>query len=767
MTEPRTPKTLLEEIHARSLWQVVLAYLGVSWAVLEAVALFSDRYGLPGWLFTTALGLLACGLLVVMVAGLFGAASGDSGDRARGRSAAPGTTWGRAGLTFLAACAAWGVIATAALISSRGETEALLTRGDVLGSLQRFADARQWDSAFMLSRAYEQDLAADSAFAAVRERVSRAVDLGSLPNGASVWWRAPWSEEWEELGSTPVRGFRLPLGGFSLRLEAEGHEGLEVSVTTVVSGTEFRLAALGSPHAGMVFVPGGDFQIQSPGLESLAPVTLGSYWIDRDEVTNAEYAEFVDGGAYRDPAYWTEPFILEGREISFQEAMSLLVDQTGLPGPSTWVGGDYAEGAGNHPVTGLAWYEAAAYARFRGKSLPTIYHWNRAATTSRASVITPLSNLAGSGLRDVATTEAVTGYGALDMGGNAREWCWNESDENRFILGGGWSDAQYMFVDAYTQPAWDRSEINGLRLALFGDDEDLTLAARSIPRPTRDFYAEAPISDERFSTYRSVFAYDRTELNTTTELVDSASGDWVREIVSFDAAYAGERMQAVLFTPRNVAPPYQTVVYFPGSNALFLDDTYEVRPGLHEFLPKNGRAFLVPIYRGTYGRGGNALLDTDQPSETVAYREVVVQWVRDLGRSIDYLQTRGDIDMDRLAFFGTSWGARMGVLMLAVEPRFQAAILFVGGLKHQRALPEADPSSYVHRVTAPVLMLNGRYDHFFPLESSQIPLFDLLGTPTQDKSHQVYDGGHSVPTAIVIRESQAWLDRYLGPVRQR
>ena len=189
MTEPRAPRTLLEEIHERSLWQVLIAYLGVSWAVLEAVALFSERYGLPGWLFSTALGLLACGLLVVVVAGLFGASSGDSGDRVRGRSVAPGSTWGRAGLALLAACATWGVIATAALISSRGETQALLTRGEVLGTLERFADERQWDSAFALSRAYEQDLAADSAFAAVRERVSRAVDRRSLPSGAAVWWQ--------------------------------------------------------------------------------------------------------------------------------------------------------------------------------------------------------------------------------------------------------------------------------------------------------------------------------------------------------------------------------------------------------------------------------------------------------------------------------------------------------------------------------------------------------------------------------------------------
>jgi dienelactone hydrolase len=153
------------------------------------------------------------------------------------------------------------------------------------------------------------------------------------------------------------------------------------------------------------------------------------------------------------------------------------------------------------------------------------------------------------------------------------------------------------------------------------------------------------------------------------------------------------------------------------------------------------------------------------PNESNTYREHVVYWSKDLRRSIDYLETRPDIDTQRLAFFGVSWGGRMAPVMLAIEHRFKAAVVTVAGLRHQTAQPEADPFNYLPRVTLPVLMLNGRYDFYFPVETSQRPFFERLGTPLVDKSWMIYDGSHSVPATQLAKESLAWLDRYLGPVR--
>jgi pimeloyl-ACP methyl ester carboxylesterase len=183
-----------------------------------------------------------------------------------------------------------------------------------------------------------------------------------------------------------------------------------------------------------------------------------------------------------------------------------------------------------------------------------------------------------------------------------------------------------------------------------------------------------------------------------------------------------------------------------------------------DFIPKSGRALMAPIYKSTFERRDD--LRSDYPEPTAFWRDHNVAWSKDLGRSIDYLETRKDIDRGSLAYLGLSWGSAVAPIVLAVENRFKTAVLESGGLEFQRALPEADQINFVTRVRIPVLMLNGRYDHFFPVESSQLPLFRLLGTPAKDKKHVIYETGHAPPRKEFIRESLDWLDKYLGPVKR-
>jgi fermentation-respiration switch protein FrsA (DUF1100 family) len=81
-----------------------------------------------------------------------------------------------------------------------------------------------------------------------------------------------------------------------------------------------------------------------------------------------------------------------------------------------------------------------------------------------------------------------------------------------------------------------------------------------------------------------------------------------------------------------------------------------------------------------------------------------------------------------------------------------------------RSRPEIDPLNFLPRVHTPVLMLNGRYDHIFPVETSQLPYFRLLGTPPAAKRRVQSDDGHFMPRAQMITEALGWLDRWLGPV---
>ena len=111
---------------------------------------------------------------------------------------------------------------------------------------------------------------------------------------------------------------------------------------------------------------------------------------------------------------------------------------------------------------------------------------------------------------------------------------------------------------------------------------------------------------------------------------------------------------------------------------------------------------------------------------------------------------------------GLSLGPAVAPFMLASEPRFKSAVLIAGGMAGSMS---STTNRMVSRITVPVLLLAGRYDYIFPVETSQVPFMDLLGTPDKDKRHVVFEAGHlPLPRSEVIRETLEWLDRYQGPV---
>jgi dipeptidyl aminopeptidase/acylaminoacyl peptidase len=317
-----------------------------------------------------------------------------------------------------------------------------------------------------------------------------------------------------------------------------------------------------------------------------------------------------------------------------------------------------------------------------------------------------------------------------------------------------------MFIALDARLPWDRSAQNGFRCARYDGREQSALQMPVIS-PVRDFRKERPAPDGVFRLYQSLYAYDPTDLNSRVESTDEENSYWRREKVSFAAAYGNERVSGYLYIPKHATPPFQTIVYANPGMGLRLPSPQPAEERYFGFLVKSGRAFLMPVLKGHYQRRYAA-----PPAGPNEFRDRLILESRDFRRSIDYLVSRPDVDRDRLGVFGLSRGHLVPVLAVG-EQRLKATVLVSVGLNLDPSqLPEADPYHFVPRFKVPTLMVNGQSDFIFPLETSQRPMFRLLGAPEKDKRLVLLQGGHARPNYDpVVRETLDWFDRYLGPVK--
>ena len=89
------------------------------------------------------------------------------------------------------------------------------------------------------------------------------------------------------------------------------------------------------------------------------------------------------------------------------------------------------------------------------------------------AILAPFCNFNQHGTVAVGSLPGITAYGAYDMAGNVREWCWNKTMSGRVIRGGSWQDNTYEFENVRQAPAMDRSPRNGIRLAFYPDPDSI------------------------------------------------------------------------------------------------------------------------------------------------------------------------------------------------------------------------------------------------------------------------------------------------------
>ena len=631
-------------------------------------------------------------------------------------------------------------------------------RGFVAAAIPEIQSLLDEDREFAAYRLYREAtrLAPDSIELVVYPELLRSgpVRITSTPPGVSVaiadYLYAMENPEatMVELGTTPLE-VEIPGAGFYLIRASVNGQTLTLG-TRAEATIELRLPQEADPE-GMHWVQ----ESAAQGVSALAtppPAAIPAFWLDTYEVTNEEYQQFIDMGGYSNSEFWTEPFLKDGRELSFAEAMQEFVDETGRAGPSTWRAGTYAENTEDSPVRGVSWYEAMAYARFAGKTLPSYFHWMRASGFDFGSVIALASNFGGAGPSPVTDDRAVARFGHFDMGGNVKEWVSSVIDGRHALLGGSWEEPSYVITAADLRDPFARSETFGFRCALYEEQPDPALLEpfTSLSKIRTD----EPIGDEAFEIVRHLYDYERVPVEASEPETDNSSPYWTEETVSFAAPYDQERIIAHILLPKDGKPPYQPILVSPGINVLFRTSLAELGYP-QSFLVRSGRALVIPAYKGALERG---------PSSGPGDAD---KWPIDFSRTIDYLESRSDtFDASQIGFWGFSWGATFAPNVLSLEPRIDAAVLVVASNMAPGLPANVDPRNFLPRVTAPVLMMNAREDYIAPLESAQ-DMFEHLGTPAADKKMLVYSGGHTDLTSrsAPMQETLDWFDKYLGSVQ--
>ena len=253
------------------------------------------------------------------------------------------------------------------------------------------------------------------------------------------------------------------------------------------------------------------------------------------------------------------------------------------------------------------------------------------------------------------------------MAGNVKEWTWNEAGGQRYILGGAWNEPSHQFYDPDAQAPLTRLGTYGLRCAQYGGASDgaLVAARRPIPLPAPMGSRIKLFSDQVFEAYKARFTFDQVSMDARIVDTDLSNPVWRREKVALRTLYGDEDLFIYLFLPAFAAAPFQPVVYFPGASAQNQRSPEELQTRMIDFVVQSGRAVIYPIYAGTHERR-QAVIPRPDTRDGV---DDVARLTGDLRRTLDYLETRDDIQFKTPAYYGFSWGGDAAPLFLAVEPR--------------------------------------------------------------------------------------------------
>lgn len=611
----------------------------------------------------------------------------------------------------------------------------------------------------------------------VPAEVSR-ISIESTPPNTMVHYRqySDQDSEWRPLGLTPLEA-ELPHGTWTLRLTADGRETIELAApnpSRIFNNVDRDFYTIEMPLAqdvpdGMVFVPGGRYRVPIFGF--FTDADLGNYFIDKTEVSNREYKEFVAANGYGRAEFWSE---LESSSLSSADVATMFVDTTGQAGPADWIDGSYPAGREDYPVTGVSWYEAAAYAQFRGMRLPTARHWARAAlgidenNWPLAAALLPAANIDGTAPLPVTASDAVSTWGALNLIGNVREWTATSNNESKVTAGLGFRGPEWAYAFPGLSLPMERNSEQGFRLAKYDAiTDDIVFDSDAMLPVVPD------VSDTEYEEIRAMFDYAAGTITPamTRRLTSTRETDWIREKYLIESDALHEPLPVIIFRPAGNPDPLQPVIYLPPGSSYtgqFPSDEITLDRFDIDFVVESGRALVWPIIAGTHERY--------KPRPRLTRQQLEKRWLRgkrlrraEIGAVIDFLENDPAFAGDKVSVLAASFGATFVTPhILAFEDRIQAAMLVSSTLASvdPRNFGNAvNPNTYWPHVDKPILVLNGRYDIATHLSAGRDELLLAIGTPPQNKRGVQYESSHwPLPQHRVRKDVLDWLDHYVGTV---
>ena len=314
--------------------------------------------------------------------------------------------------------------------------------------------------------------------------------------------------------------------------------------------------------AGMVFVPGGDYRLVAWSRPTDCRVRLDDYFIDKYEVSNRDYKEFINAGGYVKRDYWPPPFVKDGARSrgTTRCGCSSIGPGCRVRAPGRIRLSRKAKPTIRSPTS--RWYEAAAYAAFRGKPLPTVFQWEKAARNGVIGRRGRGSHAVGRLLsgrharasrqlrqRALPVTSSQFGmspFGAYNMAGNVAEWtsttaltafsqpaalgAIRRTRSRNLVAGPGFFSSDKLgFRCVATRPTIAGDQ-GGARIEI----------AQEIPAVCADVAAA-------FAKLATAYRYEKTPLDARIEETKDTP-DWKREKITFNGVN-GERATAYLYLP--------------------------------------------------------------------------------------------------------------------------------------------------------------------------------------------------------------------------